>query len=164
MRWGIVLLLVASAGCDLVFTVEEPRGACPVIFGVDRYKYNSTPEVWLVAAARCAQLDNDPDDLTFTHLAVTSSELEVNSVRYPNDFVEAWVGLTDRVVRDDWHWVTDEAVEQIPWGVTEPDDTATQRCGRVDVSDYTVHDSSCNEPKAYVCECDEFPIDPTHIE
>jgi len=165
MRWGIAVLLVASsAGCDQVFTVDVPNGACPAAFGTDAYVYVSTPETWLAAELRCEALDGEPGDATHMHLAVLSDELELNKIRYPDGFVEAWIGITDRVVRDDWQWVTDEAIPSIVWGSGEPDDPDADRCGRVDAGDFMIHDTGCSAAMAYVCECDGFEVDTTHLE
>jgi hypothetical protein len=165
MRWGIAVLLVATgAGCDQVFTVDVPSGACAPAFGTDAYVYVSTAETWLAAELRCEALDLELGDAAHTHLAVLSDELELNKVRYPDGFVEAWIGITDRVVRDEWLWVTDEAIPSIVWGSGEPDDPDADRCGRVDAGDFMIHDTGCAAAMPYVCECDGFAVDTTHLE
>lgn len=157
------VLLLAFAGCDQVFGLNDPVGpdatvplGCPAEFGANRYLLVETLLDWKSAELACEALDLDPDDEVHSHLAVINSADELLLI--PRASADAWAGLVDRASTGAFEWITDEPTGPIPWGATEPNSSSSgPKCGEVDMSKPEIGDSGCPNSQPYFCECDGYP-------
>lgn len=186
MRWSIVFVVVATAGCDDLFNLEhvtyapgdatrdagpdappDAPLACPAdyttINGDAHYRLVATAVSFVEAATDCADDETAGPAITMhTHLAVLSSTAETAYLYGLGS--SRWIGLTDLTANGIWKWVTDEAAldpsaaDTSLWATGEPNNPSTELCGHFD-SFHTnrVNNVICGETHAYACECDAFP-------
>lgn len=97
-----------------------------------------------------------------THLVVLSSDAERLAVRAAFPISKLWIGLSDRAVTSQWHWVTAEDTGTYPPGSGAPWKPHQPNDGGGGDEDCVVMDSAgawddrrCeSDTEAYVCECD----------
>jgi hypothetical protein len=100
----------------------------------------------------------------YTHLIVLGSEAErAGMLALTGD---AWVGLTDRITEGVLLPVTTEDVGGYPiagaWAGGEPNDQGgDEDCLQTYVAGQ-LNDTSCDAVLVTVCECDGFPLAPSH--
>ncbi len=173
---GCAWWFVALCGCDGVFGLAPVPDAdlvdvaCPSAYSVvgpHHYRLSNHNANWMAAEAECVA-----DGAQFqmrTHLVVIAPD-EYAAFDAFNGNAGSYVGLTNLVALSDFKWVTDEDVvvpppNQPPWLPSEPTLIVDQRC----VERHTVNgviglaDAPCTEEKTFVCECDLYTEDPSHI-
>jgi hypothetical protein len=151
-----------------------PVGAqCPTSYaavstvGVYRFETSNVTS-WLSAENSCVA-DQVIGSTKHTHLAVITTETERSMVHAVVPQGILWVGLSDRVVEGAFQWVSSEPAmgyppaSGTPWASGQPSATdPLDDCVIMNVqADFD--DVLCNgTTRAYICECDDYVLDPAH--
>lgn len=153
-----------------VDSVVQTHSTCPTFFTQpyenSQYRYFSSPLTWRDAIDFCRQLD-DPTSTKRVHLSVLTGDLErqhvyVNVVGSASGF---WIGLSDTRTDGAYQWVTDEVVNypsSTAWGTGEPSTGVGDSCVRSNYSTTDLDSIACSTMIAFVCECDDYKLDPAH--
>jgi len=125
-------------------------------------------KTWIAAEIDCED-DSSLSNLVRTHLVVLSGDVEASNVYSGVLFSNApggfWIGLSDRIVSQNFKWVTNEptgyppAATGSPWASGQASNGAGEDCV-VDSSQVTMDDVPCTENHYYACECDSFDPKP----
>jgi hypothetical protein len=134
-----------------------------ITIGTSHYRsLGMVTATWTDAEADCED-DASSANMYRTHLVVLSNDVEASNVYSmvigsAGDF---WVGLSDRVVANNFKWVTNEptgyppANTGAPWATGEPSGGAGEDCVR-DNSSVNMYDTICDNSRFYACECDLY--------
>jgi hypothetical protein len=185
VKWLVCVVL--CSGCQLVFDVDvaasvdagaDASGACPAVFEGQRYLYVDLLFEWIPAETHCVQLDDNPADGKYVHLAVLNSPIEFRDLQVPPE-TEVYIGLTDRRLSDgtlgrllaeDFLWITDEPgidtsqAMVSPWASDEPESQSPAPYCAVLRDDGQLDASGCDSTEhPFVCECDDFAENPALI-
>jgi hypothetical protein len=186
-----LLILVVASGCSKLLGFEglaEPAptdgrdpdsqitsdgpvdGAtdpvCPASYtkvGTSSYRYVSNQAIpWLSAEDACVL------DGTNTHLIVLDDDAERTTVQMVID-KNVWIGLSDRVTEGTFVPVTDQQTNYPPelgppWAAGQPDNAGpNENCVQLLETTGELEDVACGNGRAYICECDGFPEDPSNL-
>ena len=152
--------------------VDGGAPLCPAAFGGGRYLFVNMAVPWSNAEAYCKSLDSTPGDAPFVHLVVVSNTAELGQlvVLLSGAVEDPWLGYTDSKLNPDglpdaavFQWVTDEPGAVAMWGSGQPDNSSGPRCPDRDAGDGLMHDNACTSMRTILCECDQFPEDPTNL-
>jgi hypothetical protein len=145
--------------------MNDASASCPPGYpATGGYRIVTTDATWEAAVADCADDELGGSPLR-THLVVFDDEAERSFVNAMVPGIPHWIGLSDRVVADDWRWVTLEPIVYYPgptggpWDVGEPDGEGD--CALM-MGTAEFDDRPCNSGTArYICECDVYPDTPS---
>jgi hypothetical protein len=156
---------ISDVMADVAPDSSSPGVGCPAAYNLSymtsRYRVVAASE-WIIAAQDCA------DDMGFgtrsTHLVVLGNDAErsyLASLGLPG----AWIGLSDRTTEGTYRWVTAEPTiyppaAGAPWAQGEPDNALGQDC-IVSTLSAQLQDTNCTATAPALCECDDYPNDPT---
>jgi hypothetical protein len=145
-----------------------PLAECPTSYtisiGTSRYRRLAGTTEWLTAAATCAG-DKLVGSTKYTHLVVLANTNEGLSLAQMLGFGSMWLGLSDRRMEGTYRWVTAEPINGYPpangspWANGEPDNALGQDC--VVSQNGQLADTQCSASSSAVCECDDYPDDPS---
>jgi len=144
--------------------IDQPAG-CPADYTTtlagssSKYRVVDANEYWPTAELDCR------DDGTNTHLIVLNDKTEHQALD-PYTAYERHIGYTDTNTEGTWIPITDDpsvyadlvALGAPPWNIGEPNQSISGNCLTMS-TDLTMRDRTCDqEPAAYVCECDAYPV------
>ena len=152
-------------------TIMQTHSSCPTSFGVpyenSQYRYINMQLGWYDAMRFCANLD-DPTSTKRVHLSVLTSDFERSTHIYVTVVGSAsafWIGLSDTSTENAYQWVTAEMVNYPyagAWGTGEPSTNPGDDCVRVLYSSNDLDSIPCGTSTEFVCECDDYKLEPTH--
>lgn len=148
---SVALDAPAPAACPSNY-LQRPSGAV--------YRLVTNRRTWIEAASDCA--DDQLVGGRHTHLLVIGSDTERLQLEALGANDGVWIGLSFR--QGTLQWVTTEPAPVPvllggPWDTGEPDDRTECVLVRDDQARYA--EDPCTIQHSYVCECDDFPNDPT---
>jgi Lectin C-type domain len=159
----VLVLVVATAGCDLAFSLDRPVGVCPesfVAIGDAFYERVATTMTWRDAETTC---ESRVTPNRFSHLAVFADDAEFGEARAAYAGVPLWVGLTDLAAEGMFVPITDEVttwppLTTPPWSIGQPNNLdGIQNCVQIDPNG-GLDDKPCMDTNGEkfepLCECD----------
>jgi hypothetical protein len=146
-----------DASVDAAVDAGVDATVCPggyIDLGIPGSLYRIGPAAsWLQAERAC----EDDSGGTSTHLVVLDSDEELAAI--DPRVTQAWIGLSDRRVENDFLAVTGGHPLFQPWAPGEPNDSFGEDC--VEIDGAQINDEECNVLELFVCECDGRRADPT---
>jgi hypothetical protein len=142
--------------------VDAPIDAAPacaasytLIAGTSKYRLGAAVASWPNAEAACEA------DGVGMHLPVIEDFVEQQKIEgFLGAAPAGWVGASDRKTDNVFLHVIGGGEPYLPWGATYPSFVGPG-CVIVDPVARTYRDGDCAQSLAYVCECDQIPVDPT---
>lgn len=143
-----------EVGCPATYTLAIPSST-------SSYRHVTNQAVpFTSASSRCVA------DGINTHLIVLSDQAELTEINAATTGSVRWVGLSDRVTDTIYLPVSTETPgfppdTGPPWASGEPM-VSDNDCVSL-TADGTLIPISCGNGRNFICECDTFPNDPTHL-
>ena len=123
-----------------------------------RYKEGTTGQSWANAERDC---ETEGGHLIVIDDAAENDWMKSIAAKSMTDSSltnqQAWIGLGDSATEETFEWVTGAPLTVALWADMEPNDRYNNEdCVQVGATG-SWNDDSCEEPLAYVCECDGTP-------
>jgi hypothetical protein len=142
---------------------------CPPSYGTynteaTKYRFVNSVADWQTAQAMCVADRGNYEK--FTHLAVFDDDLERSHINAAMSGQVFYIGLTDIRVDFALEWVSTENPLYPPLTAFQNmmmDKTPGADCG-VMLGNSDLQMYGCGNLFKYICECDDFPADPSHYE
>ncbi|XP_052414569.1 ladderlectin-like isoform X2 [Carassius gibelio] len=122
------------------------------------YKFFSQLATWIEAERNCID--------QHANLASVNKE-EENSFLLgllPSPTTRCWIGVQDAVEEGEWLWSDGTNYDYDNWCTGEPNNLNVENCGEINwTSDECWNDSTCTNPKGYICATRsemDWPTDP----
>ncbi|WP_165734441.1 C-type lectin domain-containing protein [Polaribacter sp. 20A6] len=122
------------------------------------YKFFSQSATWIEAERNCIALS--------AHLASVNKEKENSFLLglLPSPTTLCWIGVQDAVEEGEWLWSDGTNYDYNNWCTGEPNNLNVENCGEINwTSDECWNDSTCTNPKGYICATRsemDWPTDP----